>query len=129
MEGRPPSRRDILAYARRWRESHNKRRERAGPIVERIENRLPDVAQALADEFGATRVVLFGSYARRTAVAASDIDLLVYGIPLRQIVAATVKVSGMLGGVRADVVPAELVEPVIRDRAEADGRILFERAR
>ena len=40
-------------------------------------NQIEDLAQRIGDEFGAHRVVLFGSHARGAASADSDVDLLV----------------------------------------------------
>ncbi|MFL5311966.1 MAG: nucleotidyltransferase family protein [Myxococcales bacterium] len=80
----------------------------------------------LADEFGATRVVLFGSHARGHATETSDVDLLVYGVPLKQLVNATARASRLLG-VRVDVIPADLTQSLIREPAEAEGKVLFER--
>src|SRR5437867_1962673 len=104
---------EISAYARRWREFNRARREHAEPVVRHTERKLPEVARLLVENFGASKVILFGSYARGTAIETSDIDLLVFGIPLSRIVSATYAASKFLGGRRTDLIPAEFVDPAI----------------
>ncbi len=126
MSRRPLSPDRIAQYAQNWRALTRARRERAQPVITRIQRQLVAVARLLADEFGATRVVLFGSHARGDATEASDIDLLVYGIPLRELVSATDRARTLLG-VHVDLIPADFTESVIREPAEAEGRVLLER--
>ena len=124
-----PSRTEIADYVASWR-------SRARALVteakrgERLKDRLPEFVRSLRTEFGAKRIVLIGSLARGKVTESSDIDLLVYGIPVERVVDAWVRVDRLAtaAGVEAhvDLVPAELVRPeVVRD-AEAEGVVLWE---
>lgn len=89
--------------------------------------RLPHAISALVERFGATRVVLFGSLARDTAVGASDVDLLVEGIALDQLGDAHVAVLDAMPGVWVDLVPVESARAEILARAELEGETLYAR--
>ncbi len=52
----------------------------------------------LVDDFGATRILLFGSSTRGASRPGSDLDLLVEGSPFERIIAATVRANRLLAG-------------------------------
>lgn len=78
----------------------------------------------LAEDFGATRVLLFGSLARGTATPRSDVDLLIAGLPFERLIEATVRADRLLAEASADLVPADRVRPEILARALAEGIVL-----
>ena len=80
----------------------------------------------LADDFGATRVLLFGSLARGMAGPGSDIDLLVDGLALERLIEATVRAERLLAEARVDLVPADQIRPEVMTRALAEGVLLHD---
>lgn len=80
-------------------------------------------AQLLRDQFGASRVVVFGSVLDdRTFHAESDIDLAVWDLPPEQYLAAVAKLLA-LSNFSVDLVPAESASPYVA-AAIAQGRSL-----
>lgn len=102
IEGRRSRRAAIEADAAAWRE-------------EKLQH-LASVVDALACEFGVTKVVLFGSLARGEATADSDIDLLVEGLDASRLIEATLLAERLLDGTPVDIVPRQLA------RAQVEGR-------
>lgn len=78
----------------------------------------------MAEDFGATRVLLFGSLARGTAGPESDVDLLVDGLPLERLIEATARADRLLAEANADLVPGDRVRPEVLTRALAEGILL-----
>lgn len=81
-------------------------------------------ARTLRQQFGATRVVLFGSLARGHFTPWSDVDILAYGIPesLRLAAMADLSVERHRPGVLAlDVLAAEEMSGAFIEAAEAEG--------
>jgi len=78
----------------------------------------------LAEDFGATRVLLFGSLARGTAGPTSDVDLLVDGLSLERLIDVTARADRLLAEANADLVPADRVRPEVLTRALAEGILL-----
>ncbi|MEK6607740.1 MAG: nucleotidyltransferase domain-containing protein [Myxococcota bacterium] len=76
-------------------------------------------ARILTDEFGARRVVLFGSVARGDVHEASDVDLWVEGIAPDRFFEAAGRLVAILP--RVSLVPAEASHPLLRERALAEG--------
>ncbi len=113
---------DALAtYVAGWRARDLADTQAAGAWRARMVGRLPEVARMLSEEFGATRVVLFGSLARGEAGPGSDVDLLVTGLAAGRLIEATVRANRLLAEADADLVPADRVRPEVRARAEAEG--------
>lgn len=115
---------DLSGYARGWRARDQARLVEEARWRARIEARLPQVARMLAEDFGVTRVLLFGSLARGTAGPRSDVDLLVHGLPLERLIAATVRADRLLAEASVDLVPAERVRSEVLTRALAEGILL-----
>jgi predicted nucleotidyltransferase len=92
---------------------------------DRLRKRIETVALMLAENFGASRIVLFGSFARAEASPGSDVDLLTSGVPSEGIIEATAAAERIIGGARVDLVPTESARPVVRKRAESEGVVLY----
>jgi predicted nucleotidyltransferase len=58
---------------------------------------LPAAVDCLVNEFGVTKVVLFGSLARGDAGLHSDVDLLVDGLPREKLFEAMARLARELG--------------------------------
>ena len=85
---------DALAdYVVGWRARAARRLHDDAAHQARLRERLVEVVRVLVDDYGATRIVLFGSLARGEATQRSDVDLLVSGVPPARMIAATVAVS------------------------------------
>lgn len=82
------------------------------------------IAALLAAEFGAERVLLFGSVGRGEAHVGSDIDLLVAGIPPARWFEACDAAARLAGKFPVDLVPWEACRPWVRERALAEGEVL-----
>lgn len=81
--------------------------------------------RALVEEFGARRVVLFGSLLQGELYEDSDLDLLVEGLPREKYFAALGRVAEITG-ILTEIVPAESGRPEIVERALRDGEVLHE---
>lgn len=84
------------------------------------------MAQVAADmlrrEFGATRVVAFGSLAHRAWFTRwSDIDLAAWGIPPDQFYRAVAVVTGLSAEFEVNLVSPEDVHPSVRQAIEREG--------
>jgi uncharacterized protein len=81
-----------------------------------------EAAKVLRREFGASRVVLFGSATSRTWFTSwSDIDLAVWGIAPDRFYAAVAAVTGFNADFKIDLIDAESCSPVFRLVIERDG--------
>ena len=85
----------------------------------RLRQRLPEAAAALRSEFGAGRVVLFGSVAWGGIHAHSDVDLAVDGVAEHVAGAAEARVAELVGQavevVRLEALPDDFAARVLRD--------------
>lgn len=82
------------------------------------------VCDVLVRDFGAKRVVLFGSVARGEARVGSDLDMLVDGIAPAVWFDACAAAAAAAGRVDVDLVPREACRPYVLERALAEGRVL-----
>jgi len=72
-------------------------------------------ARVLYEEFGAVRVLLFGSAVRRTSFTPwSDVDLAAWGIPPERFYAAVAAVTGLSADMRVDLVDPGDCRPALR---------------
>ncbi|MBT4502923.1 MAG: nucleotidyltransferase domain-containing protein [Gemmatimonadetes bacterium] len=79
-------------------------------------------AVLLRDQFGAVRVVAFGSLSQRDSFTLwSDIDIAAWGIPDRYFFRAVAAVTGMSADFSIDLVDVASCRPVLRQRIEAEG--------
>jgi predicted nucleotidyltransferase len=82
---------------------------------------MPEAADLLRSRFGASRVVLFGSLARGDAHEASDVDLAVLGVPVRQHFAAAAALEQLLH-CTVDLVRIEAARPEMLATLAEEGR-------
>ena len=115
---------DLTDYVAGWRERARREREAAATWCARMLARLPAVARMLRDDFGVGRVLLFGSLARGEAGPGSDVDLLVDGLAMADLIRATVRAERLLQDAHADLVPTDSARPAVRARAESEGRVI-----
>ena len=79
-------------------------------------------AELLREQFGATRVVAFGSLAHRDAFNLwSDTDLAAWGIAPEEFYRAVAVVSGSSSEFRVDLVDPEDCAPTLRHAIEKEG--------
>ena len=116
---------ELSSYAAGWLARDRARAQEEAAWRARIEARLPLVVRLLAEDFGATRVLLFGSLARGRAGPTSDVDRLVDGLPLEGLIEATARTDRLLAGANADLVPADRVRSEVLTRALATGILLY----
>ena len=116
---------DVEAYARAWRDRLAAERAAHAELAESARAGARRCAEVLVQEFGATRVRLFGSLSRRRSAPfgpRSDVDLAVEGLaPSRHWVALRALAEGMPPGVAVDLVPVEDATPSVRRRIEQTG--------
>ncbi len=122
--GTGADRAELADYVAGWRERARRESEAACAWREEVLERLPAVAHLLRTEFGATRVLLFGSLSRGMGRPGSDVDLLVDGLGMADLIRATVAVERLLPGVDADLVPTASARQEVRARAEREGRVI-----
>ena len=81
-----------------------------------------EACRMLREEFGAYRIVVFGSLARgRWFTPWSDIDLAAWGIPPARFYAAVAAVTGLSADFRLDLVDLDGCRPVVREAVEREG--------
>ena len=96
--------------------------ERVSERWERAWNVAQTAAEVLRRRFGATRVVAFGSLARRDWFTPwSDIDLAAWGIPPDSFYRAVAVVTGISSEFKVDVVAPEDCQPDLRQAIEQEG--------
>lgn len=79
-------------------------------------------ASLLRNEFGAKKVVLFGSLAIPEYFTLwSDIDLAVLGVPANRFYAAVAAITGLSAEFKVDLVDAESCKVSLRDAIDRDG--------
>jgi predicted nucleotidyltransferase len=84
----------------------------------KLANRL---AKELRQQFGAQRVVLFGSLAREELTAHSDIDLAVWGIPPEKFYSAVAFVTGASISWSVDLIDGDDCPPALLQSIETEG--------
>jgi len=101
---------------------------RKDPAVAKRRERAWEVARAVADllrtEYGATRIVVFGSLARKTLFTPwSDIDLAVWGIKPEQYFSAAGAAMdmGLDFGIKVDLVDSENCSEAFQADVAVDG--------
>ncbi len=92
------------------------------PQLEQVRLRVSQVAQRLKAEFGAQRVILFGSTAHQTWFNdESDVDIAVEGIPPDQFWAAWDVAESLLPQRAVDLVDLVTASAALRRAIERDG--------
>jgi predicted nucleotidyltransferase len=81
-----------------------------------------DAAWRLRDQFGAQRVVLFGSAIERSSFTRwSDVDLAVWGVPPERFYAAVAAVTGLSAEIAVDLVDPDQCPPSLQTVIEREG--------
>ncbi|MGM0574403.1 MAG: nucleotidyltransferase family protein [Myxococcota bacterium] len=91
--------------------------------AEELRRRLPEAAARLRDEYGARRVILFGSLAWGGVHASSDVDLAVEGVPYSRRGEAMYDLGRLFDAV-VEVFLLEELPPDFRRRIETEGEVL-----
>lgn len=82
-------------------------------------------AEILRREFGAQKVIVFGSLSRRGGFTLwSDIDIAAWGIPAPRFFDAVAAVTGFSAEFKLDVVDPESCPPALREVIEQEGKAL-----
>lgn len=108
-------------------EAMRKRREMERPERAKRRRRAMVVARKAADllrrEFGARKVLLFGSLAKRGSFTLfSDIDLAVEGMPRLRYFEAIAKITSLAEFIDIDLVELENCPSALRENIERDGK-------
>jgi predicted nucleotidyltransferase len=81
-----------------------------------------EAARRLREQFGARRVVLFGSAVDHSSFTRwSDIDLAVWGVPPERFYAAVAAVTSLRGDIPVDLVDAEQCSEDLKKIIEQEG--------
>ncbi|MBN2358145.1 MAG: nucleotidyltransferase domain-containing protein [Deltaproteobacteria bacterium] len=91
--------------------------------------KLPAVVRLLVEDFGARRVVLFGSLAAGGFHEDSDIDLLVEGIAPERWYEADARAAAAADPFELDLVPASAARSSVLRRAVREGEVLHDGTR
>lgn len=110
----------IEAYRRRIREGRVSAQQRA----EHAREAALGCAQKLVEEFGATRVYLFGSLAEGRFRLTSDIDLAVEGLAPEKFFKASAAISRFAGDFDVDLIPFETYK--YQTEILEKGQVLYE---
>jgi len=101
-----------------------RRRHRHWPkrLRERAWKAAREAARVLRDEFGAQRVVVFGSLAHQLWYSPhSDIDIAAWGIAPEKFFRAAASVDRVVKDFRIDVLDPDDCRPAVRQEIEEDG--------
>jgi len=110
----------IDAYRRRAKEAQEATERRAAKAQEAALR----CAKKLVEEFGVSRVWLFGSLAEGYFRFDSDIDLVVEGLAPARYFRASAQISRMAGEFEVDLIPWESYR--YKAEVEEKGRLLYE---
>lgn len=111
-----------IAY---WRKKRDEQRARDAALATQARAHLPPIIELLTREFGATKIILFGSLAKGQFSEGSDIDLAVAGIPKRDFFYALAAVN-RLSDVWIDLKPLEDLDEHFAQRITTTGELLYE---
>lgn len=96
-------------------------------LAKRARADLERIVAVLVGEFGAERIILFGSLARGCFAPGSDIDLALAGISPADFIVAMARVNS-LTSLWVDLKPLEELEPHFCQRVLATGELLYARS-
>lgn len=106
--------------AAHWRRREAARRDRASVRADVLRSHLSAAWRLLADRYGATRLVLFGSLARGDVSERSDVDLAVAGLRGEDYFKAQADLVGLFAA-PVDLVEIEHASPSLLARLQLDG--------
>lgn len=117
---------DLDKYVEAWRERLAKKESRRQMQAVHLREVARACARRLVEDFGATKVYLFGSLVQENLVHdRSDIDLAVEGLAGRRYFSALSEIWALLPqGVELDLVRLERAWPSLLERIEAEGELL-----
>lgn len=88
-------------------------------------NTVRKAAELLRDEFGAKKVFIFGSLARRGEFTSwSDIDIAAKGIPPKRFFEAVGTIAGLSAEFKIDLIDIEKSPTAMRKTIETEGKLL-----
>ena len=83
---------------------------------------IPELARLLREEFGATRILVFGSAVSADYFSGeSDIDIAAWGIPIEQYLSAVLAVNEFHDDFKVDLLDPTLCRLTLRERIEVEG--------
>jgi predicted nucleotidyltransferase len=94
-------------------------------LAQQARTDLEKIVSLLVQQFGATRIILFGSLVKGTFGEGSDIDLAVAGISPNQFFAA-MSALNQIGQFWVDLKPLENLEPYFLNKVIKTGECLYE---
>lgn len=109
-----------------WRRRRTQRQAESRRLAQQARADLGRVVDALVREFGAKRIILFGSLVRGRFSAGSDIDLAVEGIPHSDYFAA-LTAANRLTRLWVDLKPLEDLDPHFRQCVLTTGEQVYAR--
>jgi predicted nucleotidyltransferase len=111
-----------LAY---WRDQLVEQQTRQRQLRQQVRSEITQIVSLLIDQFGAARIILFGSFVKGTFTSESDIDLAVEGIAPARYFAALAAVNHLTGR-WVDLKPLEAMSSHFRQRVLTTGEIMYE---
>ncbi|MHA1730761.1 MAG: nucleotidyltransferase family protein [Promethearchaeota archaeon] len=117
---------EIEAMRSAWRERFEEKARRLALLKRDLREAAKRCAQLLREEYGVSKVVLFGSLARpRPIHERSDIDLAVEGLPDAIYFKVLVKLYDVIPrGANLDLVTLESISASFRERIDLEGEVL-----
>jgi predicted nucleotidyltransferase len=109
-----------------WLKKRKKIQEKNQTKARQVRNNLEPIIKLLVDEFGATKIILFGSLLTNKFHQESDIDLAVEGIQSRDYFRALAKVND-LGECPIDLKPMEDLDPYFLGKVLQKGQCIYEK--
>jgi len=112
----------VAIMMERW----SRDRHQAEQVAAAVRGALPGVVELLVNEYGVSKVTLFGSLARGIAHLDSDIDLAVVGLPAERYFDALARCARVAGRV-VDLVRFEEARPGQIASISESGEVLYDR--
>lgn len=109
-----------------WHRRRTQRQTQSQRLAQQARVDLGRIVDALVREFGAKRIILFGSLVRGRFAPGSDIDLAVEGIPHGDYFAA-LAAANRLTRLWVDLKPLEDLDPHFRQRVLTTGEQVYAR--
>ena len=107
---------------RRYNPSKNWEQSLAPERWEKAWTLVPQLASLLREQFGATRVVVFGSLTHRDRYTRwSDIDLAAWDIPAERFYGAAIAVTEISPDFKVDLIDPDCCRPSIRQIIDREG--------
>jgi len=112
-------------YVEYWHHFLQQQQQCYQQLAQQARADLAAMVQLLVQQFGATKIILFGSLVKGTFAAGSDIDLAVAGIPPHQFFAALGAVN-QISRVWVDLKPLENLDSYFFNKVVHTGECLYE---